>query len=272
MRVFLSWSKEQSRRVARVLREWLPKVLPAVDLWMSEVDTEKGTPWWEGIDDALVSASNIIVCLTKENLHSPYLYYEAGAIAGKFGRKRIYPLLLEMGSASISDGPFGQLQATFDTEEQWQLLLQSLNSGLATPFTESEWNARFVAHWPELRSKLDEIAGMSISPIALAIAVTTRAEELIGYPLSSDAREILVEACSDEMGKVFMNSSMRSVTIRTHRKSFAESADARRIAELKSAIEELERYNLIQAITYKREVFNVSGEGYKVAEVLKRSK
>lgn len=268
MRLFLSWSKEQSRRVARLLREWLPKVLPGIEPWMSEVDTEKGTPWWEGINDALVAASNVIVCLTKENLKSPYLYYEAGAIAGKFGRKRIYPLLLEMGSASISDGPFGQLQATFDTEEQWQLLLQSLNGGLDKPFPEAEWKTRFAEHWAELRKCLDEIAGVSISPIAPAIAVMTAAEELIGFPLSPDAREILVEACADEMGKVYMNSSMRSVTIRTHKKSFAENANARRIAELRSAIEDLERYNLIQAVTYKREVFNVTGVGYNVAEKL----
>jgi len=42
MKVFISWSVQRSAAVADALRYWLPKVIQALEPWMSADDIEKG--------------------------------------------------------------------------------------------------------------------------------------------------------------------------------------------------------------------------------------
>jgi len=41
MKVFISWSGQRSAAVADALRYWLPKVIQALEPWMSADDIEK---------------------------------------------------------------------------------------------------------------------------------------------------------------------------------------------------------------------------------------
>ena len=45
MKVFISWSGEQSRRIAEVLSNWLPKANHSVRPFYSLDDIAKGTRW-----------------------------------------------------------------------------------------------------------------------------------------------------------------------------------------------------------------------------------
>jgi TIR domain len=100
MRVFLSWSGEQSRQVALILKEWLPTVIQALDTWVSSADIDKGASWLASITDSLVKAEGVgVFCLTADNLKAPWLAYEAGALAshdqGRVARSFIVlPLLM----------------------------------------------------------------------------------------------------------------------------------------------------------------------------------
>ena len=38
MKIFISWSGEQSREMAEALRDWIPDVLPEAEPWMSVAD------------------------------------------------------------------------------------------------------------------------------------------------------------------------------------------------------------------------------------------
>ena len=47
---------------------------------------------------------------------------------------------------------------------------------------------------------------------------------------------------------------------------------AKEAARWKGALEELERYGFVQAVSYKRQTFEVTREGYDAAEKLKAKK
>src|ERR1700712_156463 len=88
MKVFISWSGQRSQYIAKVFYEWLPEVIQAIHPWMS-TEMDKGVSWNKELSDALASHTIGLFCLTKDNLESPYLHYEAGAISNLKGSSNI---------------------------------------------------------------------------------------------------------------------------------------------------------------------------------------
>src|SRR4051794_28404124 len=82
MDVILSWSGDLSRKVAESLNGWLKDVLPGIKPWISTEDITKGSTWFPALLGRLEAARLCILCITPENVRSPWLYFEAGAIAG----------------------------------------------------------------------------------------------------------------------------------------------------------------------------------------------
>lgn len=128
LRVFLSWSGD-SRPVAALLREWLRQVLHPLDPWMSDEDIAKGTRGLQAMDEALEQADYGIICVTHANQESPWLAYEAGALAKNISRSRVSPLVLDITPTELQ-GPLAHLQATQPTREDVGRLVRSLNAAL----------------------------------------------------------------------------------------------------------------------------------------------
>lgn len=73
MKVFISWSGEIGKQVAKFLRnEWLEYILDGIEPWMSDSDIATGLPWFSEIRKSLATTNYGIVCLTPENLHAPW--------------------------------------------------------------------------------------------------------------------------------------------------------------------------------------------------------
>jgi hypothetical protein len=71
MKVFISWSGQRSRAVARELHEWLQLVMPTtIEPWMSDSDLDKGSRWAVGLGQGLAEMSAGISVLTPENVTS----------------------------------------------------------------------------------------------------------------------------------------------------------------------------------------------------------
>ena len=81
MKVFISWSGELSRRVAEILRGWLPNVNQKLDTFVSSQDIEMGSRWEEGIAGQLAGTHCGILCLTPQNREKPWVLFEAGALS-----------------------------------------------------------------------------------------------------------------------------------------------------------------------------------------------
>lgn len=159
MRVFLSWSGQQSHDMAQALNEWLPHVINAVKPWLSSQDIDKGARWFEEIGNTLQESSFGIICLTAENIKAPWILFEAGALSKSLGQSKVCPLLTNIKNADLQ-GPLAQFNTAGVSKDEILKLLKSLNSNLNADQarTESQLDEAFNVWWPKLESKIESIA------------------------------------------------------------------------------------------------------------------
>ena len=179
MDVLISWSKNQSRQVASVFRTWLPKVVPGLRPWMSNKDIDKGKQWFGELQAFLGEATSCVICVTAENVRSPWIYYETGAIAAKKQEVLVCPYLIGIGISMIADGPLAQYQCTEATKEDTLALIRSLNRALAKPHDEGLLAGNFESKWPEFEEELTRVIETEVA--APAGFVETDADVLAGY-------------------------------------------------------------------------------------------
>lgn len=158
VKVFLSWSGERSKKMAVVLRTWLPDVLQAVEPWMSEHDIGKGGRGLREIADELEDCNFGILCVTADNQNSQWVNFEAGALSKQVEGALVVPLLLDMKPADLT-GPMTQFQATdSSTKSDVSKLMQDVNSALKdSAITQERLSRTFDRLWPELESQLKGI-------------------------------------------------------------------------------------------------------------------
>jgi hypothetical protein len=87
--------------------------------------------------------------------------------------------------------------------------------------------------------------------------------------ISPSAGKLLVEASKDRQGVVMSLMTMEGVSVQTNGNNFAERGNSRSEALWRGAVAELARLNLIEDRGGKGEVYFVTDEGYRIAELLK---
>ncbi|WP_462167591.1 TIR domain-containing protein [Pseudoalteromonas sp. GB43] len=126
MKVFLSWSGDLSHKVALTLRDWLPSVIQSIEPYVSSEDIDKGARWSTDIASELADSSYGILCVTKENLHAPWLTFEAGALSKTMDKSYVSPFLFDIKRSEVN-GPILQFQSTVFEKDDVKKLLLSLN-------------------------------------------------------------------------------------------------------------------------------------------------
>jgi TIR domain len=157
MKVFISWSGERSKAVAEALRYWLPKVIQALEPWMSADDIEKGTRWRSGIATELEQSSVGIICLTRENLDSTWIHFEAGALSKQQQDTYVCTLLLGLEHTDVRE-PLAQFQHTRANKDDLRKLISTINKNLGDgKLSDSELNESFEIWWPKLEERLSNV-------------------------------------------------------------------------------------------------------------------
>lgn len=169
MEVFISWSGERSHAVAQLLTDWLPRVLQKVNPWIS-TEIDKGTRWFEEVSGRLEVSRAGIICLTPDNLTSPWLHFEAGAIA-KLTGDRPFTFLVDLEPTDIGP-PLSQFQHTRAEKNDFKRLVQSLNR-FTEPDTDGAVRAdvlddTFEKWWPDFEEGLGNVPKAS-TPAAAEI-------------------------------------------------------------------------------------------------------
>ena len=152
MKVFISWSKPESRAIADLFRDWLPKVIQECrDPFMS-TETSKGEAWFTSITGALEAAKVGVVFITGANQHEPWLNFESGALLTKLNKQKLYPVLVGLKKADY-DGPLTNLQLTeFDDKEDMRRFLQDLNGQCDEPLDTHFLDEEIDLRWASLQS------------------------------------------------------------------------------------------------------------------------
>lgn len=134
------------------------KVIQAVEPWVS-TEMEKGKKWFTEIADHLEEANVGIICLTRENLNSPWLLFEAGALA-KIKGAYVCTFLLDLKPTDV-EPPLSEFQATMAEKDDIRKLLLTINKVLEKAgqksLPEKTLDGTFSTFWPELDNILKEI-------------------------------------------------------------------------------------------------------------------
>ena len=185
MKVFISWSGNQSKEIAEAIRAWLPSVLQTVKPYFTPSDIDKGNRWSSDIAVELDSSSVGVFCITRENLNSPWIVFEAGAISKKVDSSLVCPILFGLSNADIS-GPLTQFQTTLFNKTDMYSLVSTINKSNAdNVLTDDVLRDVFEAFWPKLETRITELlASNHASSEAHSRSERELLEEILGLSRS----------------------------------------------------------------------------------------
>jgi hypothetical protein len=126
MKVFISWSGEKSHQVALLIRKYLKYWIAESVPFVSSEDIHKGNKWFIDISKELSNSNFGIICLTKENINSDWLLFEAGAISKSVEDSHVYTILFDGLKPHDIKGPLSHFQHTIFTKEDFYKLVKDI--------------------------------------------------------------------------------------------------------------------------------------------------
>lgn len=161
--IFISWSGPQSKFVAEALYDWIPRVIQSVNPWMSSEDIHAGDRWFIEISKKLENSDFGIICITPENLTSPWLLFEAGALAKTITDENfVCPYLIKLNPTDFKS-PLNHFQSVKATEDDTFKLIKSINNVLGeNSLNEGQLKDTFNHFWPDLSAKLENLPNSEV--------------------------------------------------------------------------------------------------------------
>jgi hypothetical protein len=161
VKVLISWSGERSAQIARLLRDWLPGVLPDIEPWMSAHDLRKGGRWAHDLTHQLSETHFGLIVVLPENKNSAWLNFEAGAISKWVEFANVAPVLFGLEVSELT-GPLAQFQGTVFTKEDFVRLLMSIASATGKPIVEVAIERTLNFSWSALLDRIGAILRMPV--------------------------------------------------------------------------------------------------------------
>lgn len=157
MTIFISWSGSRGYQFAEALTKFVRQVIPdnTVKLFFS-ADIEPGTLWAQQLDKELKAAKAILLCITRESLHSTWMHYEIGAYNSAARQSRVFAYLLGVQPDELSD-PIRKYNALECTEEGTRRLLVAISE---KPWQDLE--GQFQVAWPKLQATVSKLKQFTI--------------------------------------------------------------------------------------------------------------
>lgn len=159
MKVFLSWSGDESKQLAEIFKEWLPNVVQFIEPYMSSKDIESGEKWGSNIETNLENCNFGIVFVTPNNINSPWINFEAGALSKTY-KSKVVPVLYDADITILNNGPLIQFQTAqkITKEGIFELLQSIISSSEASNLDIIRLENGLEKWWPDLIEKIDNIS------------------------------------------------------------------------------------------------------------------
>jgi len=156
MKVFISWSGDNSKKLAEEFNTWLPNVLQAVKTYFTPDDIEKGTRWNEEISKELDASEFGILFVTRDNIKSEWIMFEAGALSKKINKSFVCPILFGIQNTDLA-GPLRQFQTTEFNRDDIYKLVNLINGKLGDrKLVQKTLESVFSKWWPDLESNIKD--------------------------------------------------------------------------------------------------------------------
>jgi hypothetical protein len=120
---------------------------------MSAHNIEAGARWHAELDRILEESHLGIICLTPENQSSPWVLFEAGALAKTTKVARVIPYRVGLSETDV-EYPLAQFQGVDANEAGTFKLLESINDAGNLLMTEEKLMRIFQKWWPDLEKGL----------------------------------------------------------------------------------------------------------------------
>ena len=251
MKIFISWSGEISRSVAKVLKQWLPEVVPGVTTYVSSEDMELGVHWTKELMRELEESRCGIVCVTRENLRSCWLSYEMGVLSNRMDDRRVIPFLFDVERSEIP-GPFKTLQTASFEKKEIKNMARTLNHYCGND-SEKVLNAAFNGSYrllygrlKRLHEKIHENGIQEGSSCASDGSLPVSADIPI-YPDLKSMRTMLNNRIDEQAEQI-----RRNYEIMTAVRDMLDALNSR-MDEQAEQIENLKNYILERPMTYQEE-------------------
>lgn len=131
-------------------------VLQSVTPWLSHADISAGERWADTVAKELEASEFGITCITRENMSSPWIHFEAGALAKRMQEGRVIPLLIDMEFKDIS-GPLTQFQAKKAERDGLLGVVNAINELSETKVSDALLPKQFDALWPTFEMQIGQI-------------------------------------------------------------------------------------------------------------------
>lgn len=172
MKIFISWSGTLSEQVARVLKVWLKQhVHRTIEAFVSSVDIDMGTTWNSELRRELDEAAFGIICLTRENIDTKWIYFEAGVLSGKKQGANTAPFLIDVALTDIPTSPFRELMVTHYKKDDVRKLVRTINSKLGE---DARLSPEMVDQhfdstgWPALNREMEQLLQLHAQSVSEA--------------------------------------------------------------------------------------------------------
>ena len=130
---------------------------------MASEDIYAGNRWNQEIATELEQSKFGIICLTPENMNTPWILFGAGALAKTINETLVCPYLINLKSSEIN-GPLTQFQAVEDTKEGTLNLMTSINHALnENVLDDQQLQDTFDRWWPDLEEILNNLPESEIN-------------------------------------------------------------------------------------------------------------
>jgi hypothetical protein len=260
MGIMLSWSRSASHKVAIALYEWLPTVIGDCKIWVCSEDVAAGNL----LKDLHAHSNDIdiaILCVTPENVKSPWLYHAAGLLGAKIGCASVYPYLVGVKGVLITETPLSAYPWVEADKTGTSRLVRSLSQEIALPRQPGTPSGGLEKGWIALKAQLDSI----VRGVKAVGEVVNSTEPLFLEQLPDEALVLLLSAC-ESGGDILHIPFIGGTAIQTGQRQFVKQGDPRSLAAWEWALRRLVDLKLAEPIDPRQTIFRITREGWIVRD------